>query len=115
MVLIKLSGACSGCPSSGVTLKNGVEKVLLHYVPEVIAVMHVEDEEARIPSPPPNLPPSDPFVVGSSWSEAVRTTGRETGRKGMKTELNLFPVRVPQNQIGLALGREWSGLYWSIL
>merc|ERR1712137_127240 len=45
VVLLKLSGARSGCPSSSVTLKHGVEKVLLHYVPEVISVMHVEEDE----------------------------------------------------------------------
>merc|ERR1712137_962677 len=45
VVLLKLSGACSGCPSSSVTLKHGVEKVLLHYVPEVISVMTVEEDE----------------------------------------------------------------------
>ncbi|MDP3641309.1 MAG: NifU family protein, partial [Alphaproteobacteria bacterium] len=28
-------GACSGCPSSAVTLKNGIENMLRHYVPEV--------------------------------------------------------------------------------
>lgn len=38
IVKLELHGACSGCPSSTVTLKNGIENMLKHYVPEVIAV-----------------------------------------------------------------------------
>lgn len=38
IVTLELHGACSGCPSSTVTLKNGIENMLKHYVPEVIAV-----------------------------------------------------------------------------
>ena len=38
IVLLELHGSCSGCPSSTVTLKNGIETMLKHYVPEVIAV-----------------------------------------------------------------------------
>lgn len=38
VVYLELQGACSGCPSSAVTLKNGVERLLAHYVPEVTAV-----------------------------------------------------------------------------
>lgn len=38
IVQLELHGACSGCPSSTATLKNGIENMLKHYVPEVIAV-----------------------------------------------------------------------------
>ncbi len=38
IVSLELHGACSGCPSSTVTLKNGIENMLKHYVPEVVAV-----------------------------------------------------------------------------
>ena len=38
VVYLKMRGACSGCPSSTVTLKNGVENMLRHYVPEVLEV-----------------------------------------------------------------------------
>jgi len=38
IVQLELHGSCSGCPSSTVTLKNGVENMLKHYIPEVIAV-----------------------------------------------------------------------------
>jgi Fe-S cluster biogenesis protein NfuA len=34
-----MKGSCSGCPSSGHTLKNGIEKMLKHYVAEVESVV----------------------------------------------------------------------------
>ena len=37
-VFLALHGACSGCPSSTMTLKQGIESLLKHYVPEVEAV-----------------------------------------------------------------------------
>jgi Fe-S cluster biogenesis protein NfuA len=33
-----LQGACQGCPSSAITLKNGIENLIRHYVPEVETV-----------------------------------------------------------------------------
>lgn len=39
IVFVSLHGACSGCPSSSVTLKDGVENMLKHYVPSVTEVM----------------------------------------------------------------------------
>jgi len=38
VVLLELHGSCSGCPSSTITLKNGIESMLKHYVPEVVSV-----------------------------------------------------------------------------
>jgi Fe-S cluster biogenesis protein NfuA len=38
VVYLKMQGACSGCPSSTATLKNGIEGLLKHYVPEVTEV-----------------------------------------------------------------------------
>lgn len=38
IVHLSMRGACSGCPSSTLTLKQGVENLLRHYVPEVTAV-----------------------------------------------------------------------------
>ena len=37
-VYLALQGACSGCPSSAMTLKQGIEGLLKHYVPEVDTV-----------------------------------------------------------------------------
>ena len=41
VVKLELHGSCSGCPSSSVTLKNGIENMLKHYVPEVESVEEV--------------------------------------------------------------------------
>ena len=43
VVYLRLQGACSGCPSSSVTLKNGIESMLQHFVPEVQSVEAVEE------------------------------------------------------------------------
>ena len=40
-VFLRMQGACSGCPSSSATLKNGIEQLLKHYVPEVTEVRAV--------------------------------------------------------------------------
>ena len=40
-----LQGACAGCPSSTVTLKHGVERMIKHYVPEVNSVEAVNLDE----------------------------------------------------------------------
>lgn len=41
VVYLHLQGACSGCPSSTVTLKMGIENMLRHYIPEVVEVCSV--------------------------------------------------------------------------
>ena len=41
IVYLSMKGACAGCPSSTATLKNGVENLLRHYVPEVEAVEQI--------------------------------------------------------------------------
>lgn len=47
-VKLKLVGSCTGCPSSTVTLKNGIQNMLQFYVPEVDSVEQVEDEVDEI-------------------------------------------------------------------
>ncbi|HET6608024.1 MAG TPA: NifU family protein [Rhodopila sp.] len=42
IVRLHMQGSCSGCPSSTATLKHGIENMLKHYVPEVVAVEQVE-------------------------------------------------------------------------
>ena len=37
-VFLELRGACSGCPSSTITLKSGIENMLKYYVPEITSV-----------------------------------------------------------------------------
>lgn len=41
VVKLHMKGACAGCPSSTMTLKQGIQNMLRHYVPEVRAVEQV--------------------------------------------------------------------------
>ena len=41
IVKVQLQGSCSGCPSSTMTLKQGVQNLLCHYIPEVKEVVAV--------------------------------------------------------------------------
>jgi len=41
IVKVRLAGSCVGCPSSSVTLRNGVENMLMHYIPEVKGIEDV--------------------------------------------------------------------------
>lgn len=38
VVFLHMRGSCAGCPSATMTLRNGIENLLKHYVPEVSAV-----------------------------------------------------------------------------
>ncbi|KAI5370807.1 Putative scaffold protein Nfu/NifU [Septoria linicola] len=48
IVQLKLRGACRTCDSSTVTLKNGIESMLMHYIEEVKGVEQVLDQEEEI-------------------------------------------------------------------
>ena len=41
IVKVQLQGSCSGCPSSTMTLKQGVQNLLCHYIPEVKEVIAI--------------------------------------------------------------------------
>ena len=41
VVKVQLQGSCSGCPSSTITLKQGVQNLLCHYIPEVKEVFAI--------------------------------------------------------------------------
>jgi Fe-S cluster biogenesis protein NfuA len=41
-VILEMRGSCSGCPSSAITLKNGIERMLTHYVKSVKTVEAVD-------------------------------------------------------------------------
>lgn len=41
VVFLHMQGSCSGCPSSTMTLKSGIENMLRHYIPEVVEVRAV--------------------------------------------------------------------------
>ncbi len=38
VVYLDMKGACSGCPSSTATLRHGIENLLRHYLPDIVAV-----------------------------------------------------------------------------
>ncbi|WP_027135265.1 NifU family protein [Geminicoccus roseus] len=42
VVYLHMKGACAGCPSSVVTLKNGIENLLRYYVPDVVEVRAID-------------------------------------------------------------------------
>ena len=41
VVKVQLQGSCSGCPSSTMTLKQGVQNLLCHYIPDVKEVVAI--------------------------------------------------------------------------
>jgi len=41
VVMVNLQGSCSGCPSSTMTLKQGVQNLLCHYIPEIKEVIAI--------------------------------------------------------------------------
>ena len=41
VVKVQLQGSCSGCPSSTMTLKQGVQNLLCHYIPEIKEVVAI--------------------------------------------------------------------------
>ncbi|XP_027721415.1 NFU1 iron-sulfur cluster scaffold homolog, mitochondrial isoform X3 [Vombatus ursinus] len=45
IVQLKLQGSCTSCPSSIITLKNGIQNMLQFYIPEVEGVEQVVDDE----------------------------------------------------------------------
>ncbi|KDN45100.1 HIRA-interacting protein 5 [Tilletiaria anomala UBC 951] len=48
IVRLMLKGSCRGCDSSTVTLKNGIERMLTHYIPEVKGVEQILDQEDEV-------------------------------------------------------------------
>ena len=42
VVYLKMKGACSGCPSSTATLRQGIQNLLKHFLPDVQAVEQIE-------------------------------------------------------------------------
>ena len=65
---LKLSGSCSGCAMSKITLQRGVETTLKHYVPEVNSIVGQDDEVAAEQGYDPYFPKDkDP-----DWEKLLR-------------------------------------------
>ena len=65
---LKLSGSCSGCAMSKITLQRGVEQTLKHYVPEVKSIIGQDDEEAAEQGYKPFVPRNEE----PDWEKFVR-------------------------------------------
>ena len=63
VVTLEMSGACSGCAMSSMTLKQGIESTLTGMIPEVTAVVGVDDLNSGV-DPYYN---SDPFGNALAW------------------------------------------------
>ena len=86
IVTVQLAGSCVGCPSSSVTLKNGVENMLMHYIPEVTAVVSLEEEDDD----------EDGGGQGDGGEEVIVTKSNNGEGKKMKTyEERLAAAGIP--------------------
>ena len=65
---LKLSGSCSGCAMSKITLQRGVETTLKHYVPEVKSIVGEDDEQAAEQGYDPYFPKDKE----PDWKKLVR-------------------------------------------
>ena len=70
---LKLSGSCSGCAMSKVTLHRGVENLLTHYVPEVQAIVGKDDEETEGQGYSPYFPKDKE----PDWEKLIRKNPNE--------------------------------------
>ena len=68
VVRLLLSGSCSGCAMSKITLHRGVENTLKHYIPEVNSLVGEDDEEAKGKGYEPYFPKDQE----PDWKKLVR-------------------------------------------
>lgn len=68
-------GACEDCPSSTLTLKQGVERMVMHYIPEVKRVLNKGDEQL----PLEEAARSSRTRSGKRWSTWTTSTRSWTG------------------------------------
>ena len=68
VVRLLLSGSCSGCAMSKITLQRGVETTLKHYIPEVQGVIGEDDEKAEEQGYTPYMPKDKE----PDWKKLVR-------------------------------------------
>ena len=69
IVLVELSGACSGCAGSTMTLKHGIEQMMTSLIPEVQGVEGIDDPFSTVD---PYYMNNDPFGQ-ASWEEENMT------------------------------------------
>jgi Fe-S cluster biogenesis protein NfuA len=89
LVTVKLAGSCVGCPSSAVTLKQGVENMLKHYISEVTSVVALEE-------PSSNDNESASTTAETTPAAAAATSDQDTTLKQQKTyEERLAAAGIP--------------------
>ena len=71
---LKLSGSCSGCAMSKITLQRGVEQTLKHYVPEVKSIVGEDDEQAAEQGYDPYFPKDKE----PDWERLVRKSDADS-------------------------------------
>ena len=71
---LKLSGSCSGCAMSKITLQRGVEQTLKHYVPEVKSIVGEDDEQAAEQGYDPYFPKDKEEFTREMFSVNARVT-----------------------------------------
>lgn len=49
VVKVRMHGSCKGCPKSSITLKMGIERMLKHYIPDVVGVIDIGSSESKEP------------------------------------------------------------------
>ena len=72
VVRLLLSGSCSGCAMSKVTLHRGVENMLKHYIPEVESIVGEDDEKAAEQGYTPFLAKNAGMEDEPDWKKLVR-------------------------------------------
>ena len=73
VVLVELSGACSGCAGSTMTLKHGIEQMMSHLIPEVNSVEGIDDPFSNVD---PYYMNNDPFGQ-ATWEDPDESNNRE--------------------------------------
>lgn len=71
IVLVELSGACSGCAGSTMTLKHGIEQMMTTLVPEVTAVEGMDDPFSNV----------DPYFMSDPFGQAIREDFDESNNR----------------------------------
>ena len=69
-VRVRMAGSCVGCPSSTVTLRNGVENMLQHYVPEVEAIEAVDEDGIPTDNTASGLSDEEPLSIAAQLAKA---------------------------------------------
>ncbi len=70
-VWVRLTGACSGCTASTITLRRGVEEALREHFPGFVAMEVEEDDALPHPPPGPTLLQIEPLPAGPTHSEPL--------------------------------------------